>query len=183
MQGWVRLAAAFTLLVASGCAAAIETGSFVDHDVDFTRYRSYKWAPASQQTGDPRLARNPIFQDRLQGEIDRQLQSRGLRGPVNRADLLVRLRSAVQPRAHVTTAPAMYGNCATDCTDRIREYESATLVVDLVDARTRQIVWRGWAQDDLRAVAGDPDRMARTVRSAVTGMMEGLPATVGTKGD
>jgi hypothetical protein len=181
MTGFCRLAVALIALSASGCAAAIETGSFVDREVDFARYRTYQWAPASQQGGDPRLTKNPDFQDRLQGEIERQLQAHGLRG-ARRADLLVRVRSAVQPRTEVAGTPAVYGNCATDCSSRLREYEAATLVLDLLDARTRQIVWRGWARDDLQTVVGDPERMARTVRAAVAGMMERFPAPAGTKG-
>lgn len=176
MRGAFHLIAALTLLVLSGCAT-IDTGSFVDREVDFTRFSTYTWAPPSQQTGDPRLLKNPSFQDHLQGEVDKQLASKGFRNASRRnADLLLRYRAAVAPRLAVNGVSNGYGYCSNDCSQRVDEYDSATLVLDVINARTKKIVWRGWATDNLDQLLGNEDRMARTLNHAVVEMMAKFPS-------
>ena len=56
----------------------MRVNSFLERGLDFTRYRTYSWAPGDQLvTGDPRLDSNPFFLDRLQADVDQQLAARG----------------------------------------------------------------------------------------------------------
>ena len=55
------------------------------------------------------------------------------------------------------------------------DYEAGTLVLDLVDARTNRVIWRGWAQDSVEDMLNDPDRMAEKIDQAVTRMFALLP--------
>ena len=64
------------------------------------------------------------------------------------------------------------------CPGETVEYEAGTLVLDFVDARTQRLIWRGWAQTELQELLRDPDRMAKTIDQAVTGMLRQLPSTV-----
>jgi hypothetical protein len=49
-------------------------------------------------------------------------------------------------------------------------------VLDIVDARTNRLLWRGWAQNnDAEEMLKDPDRMAKTVEEAVARMLLRLP--------
>ncbi len=179
-----RAAAAISMFALSGCAT-MDSGSFVDRDVDFHGYRTYNWAPADARSGsDPRIAKNAGFNDQLQGEIEKQLAVKGFTGPTRRRpDLLVRYRTAVNERIEVdrtdTAYPdrtsSAYGYCSMDCTSRTLEYETATLIIDIVDARQRKVVWRGWAMDRLDAVLDNPDRMERKIHEAVTEMMAKFP--------
>ena len=177
MRQLARWTATLSILAISGCAA-IDTGSFVDRAADFTRYRTYNWTrPSARPAGDPRLEKNASFQDHLQGEVEKQLAGKGLRGPTRRSpDLLVRYRAAVTPRVTVNGADSGYGYCSTDCSARVVEYETATLVLDIVDARTKKVVWRGWAQDDLHDVLDSEDRMARRIHEAITQMLAKFPS-------
>jgi hypothetical protein len=70
-----------------------------------------------------------------------------------------------------------YGYCSNDCSARIVEYETATLVLDIVDARTKKVLWRGWAQDDLLEVLDNQDRMARRIHTAITQMLAKFPSS------
>ncbi len=168
-------------LVASGCASSLQTGSFVDRDVNFSRYKTYNWGGPGRIEGDPRLERNAFFRDHLQGEVEKQLASKGFAGPQKRRpDLLIRYRAAVSPRMAVANnaAPPVYdgyGYCSVDCNNRVVEYETATLIVDVIDARSKKLVWRGWARNDLHEVIDDEDRMGERLREAVTEMMTKLP--------
>jgi hypothetical protein len=48
-------------------------------------------------------------------------------------------------------------------------------VLDIIDAKTNRLIWRGWAQSRVQELLDDPDRMAQTVREAVERMFERLP--------
>ncbi len=171
---WTPALAAFAI---AGCAT-LETGSFVDRGANFTRYRTYNWERrTARPPGDPRLEKNGLFQDHLQGAVEKQFAARGFRGPTPRKpDLLLRYRAAVTPRVTVNGVESGYGHCTSDCSARIVEYETATLVLDVIDARTNKMLWRGWAQDDLNDVLHDEDRMARRIDAAVTQMLAKFPS-------
>lgn len=179
MRLLARWTSALAVFAISGCAT-LETGSFVDRAADFTRYQTYNWArPLTRPPGDPRLEKNPFFQDHLQGAVEKQLAARGFRGPTPRKpDLLLRYRAAVTPRVTINGVESGYGHCSSDCSARIVEYEAATLVLDVIDARTNKMLWRGWVRDDLNDVLHNEDTMARRIQSAVTQMLAKLPAHV-----
>ena len=57
----------------------------------------------------------------------------------------------------------------------ITHYEAGTLVVDIIDARTQRLIWRGWAQDSVEDVLGNRDRVRQTVEEGVSRMFATFP--------
>jgi TolB-like protein len=55
------------------------------------------------------------------------------------------------------------------------EYESGTLVIDVVDAHTDRVVWRGWAEHSVDDILASRDRMAATIDRAVEQMLARFP--------
>jgi hypothetical protein len=176
---FVRL---FSFAIASaliaGCAPTITVSSHVDRTVDFSRYHSYDWGPADAlPTGDPRLDQNPFFKDHVQGAVERQLAAKGLRLTMSDApDLLIHYHANIARRFDVNRADRTYGYCRTgDCPTDIVEYEAGTLVIDIMDARTNTLLWRGWAQNSVADMLRDDDAMARTIERAVSQMLARFP--------
>ena len=167
--------------VASGCAAAINVSSHRGPGQDWSGYRTFEWAPPDAlPTVDPRLDANPVFNDRVHGVVAAGLVERGwtLAAP-NTADVLIHYHANVTTRLDVARLDQAYGSCPGGaCPGETVEYEAGTLVLDFVDARTQRLIWRGWAQTELRELLRDPDRMAKTIDQAVTGMLRQLPSTV-----
>jgi hypothetical protein len=181
MQRWVRttiVMMATAVLPAMGCAT-IGVSSHVDRGFDFARVRTFDWGPADAfPVGDPRLDKNPTFLDHLHGAVERQLTARGYERVVTgRPQLLVHFHASIDRRLDVNAADARYGYCLDDaCRAGVAEYEAGTLIVDVVDARTNRLIWRGWAQDSLEDVLDDRDRLVRLVEEGVARMFAGLPA-------
>ena len=48
-------------------------------------------------------------------------------------------------------------------------------MIDVVDAKTKKVVWRGWAQDTMTGVIDNQDRLQKQVDEGVTKMMQLLP--------
>jgi hypothetical protein len=166
------------LLLASGCASSMTVSSHVERGLDLSRYRTYDWGPADAlPTGDPRLDKDPVFKDRVQGAVEKELAARGfelLNGGA--PDLLIHYHANISTRIDVNRVDRTYGYCARgDCPPDVMEYEAGTLVLDIIDARSNRLIWRGWAQNSVEDALDDPDRMARLIDEAVTRMMRRLP--------
>jgi hypothetical protein len=162
----------------TGCSTVL-VSSHVERGLDFTRYRTFDWGPAdSLPTGDPRLDRDPFFIDHLQGAIEKQMAARGYaRVESGQPDLLIHYHASTQRRLSLNESDRDRGYCQSDsCRAGISEYETGTLIVDIIDTRTNQLVWRGWAQDSLEGVLGNRDRLAGTAQKGVEGMFARLPA-------
>jgi hypothetical protein len=155
----------------------MSVSSHVRRGVDLGQYRVYAWGPADAlPTGDPRLDRNPYFQDYVEGAVERQLAARGLRASASEApDLLIHYHASIDTRIDVSSSEHEYERCqGSDCPPWIHDYEAGTLVLDVVDARTNRLIWRGWAQDSVEAFE-DRGRMATKIGEAVRRMMATFP--------
>jgi len=164
--------AAITALALAGCAAAVR--SYVDRGADFSRYRTYGWGPADAlTTGDPRLDNNPFFRERLQADVDAQLAARGYEQTApEAADLLLHYHVSVTQRIDVNAVDQRYGYC-DDCQPRV--YDAGTLTLDLVDARTGRLVWRGWAERSIEGTLDKQEWMEQQIDEAVARILERLP--------
>jgi hypothetical protein len=165
--------------VVAGCAP-IRVSSHVDRGRDFTRYRTFDWGPADAlPAGDPRLERNAFFQDHVQGAIERNMAARGFERSAATAepDVRIHFHAVVDPRLDVNLLDYQSGYCSrNDCQTGVSQYEEGTLVIDMIDARTNRLVWRGWAQDSVEGVLENQDRLARKIEDAVRLMFTRLPA-------
>jgi hypothetical protein len=174
-----RLLAVAVLTVGLAGCSTLLVSSHIERGLDFTRYDTFDWGPAdSLPTGDPRLDRDPFFIDHLQGAIEKQMAAKGYaRVESGPPDLLVHYHASTQRRLSLDAADRDRGDCLSDdCEAGVSEYEAGTLIVDIIDARTSQLVWRGWAQDSLEGVLGNRDRLAGTARKGIEGMFARLPA-------
>lgn len=167
------------VMAASGCAAAINVSSHRGTNQDWSGYHTFAWAPADAlPTSDPRLDDNLVFTDRMHGTVAAGLADRGW-SPASTAspDVLIHYHANVSTRLNVARIDQAYGSCpGAACPEGFGEYEAGTIVLDFVDARTQRLIWRGWAQTNLDELLSDSDRMARTIKQAVTRMLDGLPA-------
>jgi hypothetical protein len=173
----VLLAAA----AAAGCLTLMPVGSHVQRGVDFTRFRTYDWGPADAlPISDERLRENYFFVDDVHGAIDRELDGRGLvRVTAERAELLVHYHAAVGERLEVLSTPARFRDCVGgDCRPTVNAFDAGTLVIDIVDASTQQLVWRGWAEHRLEDMLDDPAVVRRRVQDAVHGVFKSFPLTL-----
>jgi len=164
-------------LAVTGCAT-MSVSSHVRSGLDFAQYRTYDWGPADAlPTGDPRLDKNAFFKDHVMGAVEKRLAARGLDLSVSGTpDLLIHYHASINQRLDAYAVDREYGDCYDeDCKARVVAYEAGTLVLDIVDTRTNNVIWRGWAQDSVEDVLDNGDRMARKIDEAVTRMLARLP--------
>ena len=156
-----------------GACATMQVNSYVERGADVTRYRTYDWGPAdTQATGDPRLDNNEFFRRRIQAQVDRRLGDLGFEIAAASPDLVVHYHASVAQEVNANGLDQPHVSCE-DCEPFV--YDAGTIVVDLVDARTRRLVWRGWAERSLDGAIDDQTLMERRIDDAIAKIMERLP--------
>jgi hypothetical protein len=162
----MRWRSGFIVLMAAmlvGCASSITTSVDYDRAADFSKYRTYNWLESGSRIG------NPLAEKRLTSAIEQQLAAKGLTKS-NRPDLLVAMHARLSKETQFTTTGFGYGPGRWRggiATTQREEIPVGTLMVDLVDATAKELVWRGTAsmQLDTKASAEKKDKETQEVVS------------------
>lgn len=168
-------AAAAAALVLAGCASLV-VSSYSAPGSQLTAYRTFGWAPMDTlSTGDPRLDNNPFFHERVRSAIEQQLTAKGFEKAVSGTpDVLLHYHASVTQQIDVRGVDREYGYCEDeDCGPYV--HDAGTLVVDVVDARSNDLLWRGWAEDSVDGVIDDQKLLEARIDQAVRRIMERLP--------
>lgn len=172
----VRILGVATAAVALAGCATMGTGAFLERGIDLRQYRTFAWRPAEGlYTGDPRLDNNRFFDERVRHEVEAGLAARGFEKTAEAPDVLLHYHASVTQRIDIREPDRENGACEQDAC-RPSVYEAGTLVVDLVEARTNRLLWRGWAEDAIDGVIDDQARMEKKVGEAVARILARLPA-------
>jgi hypothetical protein len=138
---------AFALLLFVGACSSVTVESDFDPEVDFAKFKTFRWYEGQPVPGDE-LVMYPLVRKRFIESITEGLTSKGLEfveGPD--ADLVVVIHAGSQDRVQV----ANYGGYgwyspwwgAYGGQTSVSYYEQGTVVIDLVEAGEKQLVWRG----------------------------------------
>ena len=176
MRTMTTLFTAVAALAIAGCAT-MTVSSHIERNVNFSEYVTYDWGPPDNlPVGDPRLDNNPFFRDYVQGAIEKKMAAKGYeRAVTGTPDLLIHYHASVNQKLDVYEVDNRYGYCYGNCQPQVVDYEEGTLVVDVVDAKTSKVVWRGWSQHVMNGVIDHQDRLEKQVDEGVTRMMVLLP--------
>lgn len=170
--------AAIGTLAITGCAT-MNVSSHVQRGLDVSRYHTYDWGPADAlPVGDPRLEQDPFFQDHLRGEVEKAMTLHGFEWSAagERPDLLLHYHANISERLDVDRLDVQRGYCGENgCDVPTLRYEAGTLVIDVIDARTNRLIWRGWAQSAVKDMLANQDTMARQINEAIARMFEEFP--------
>jgi hypothetical protein len=161
-------------VVLTACAP-VSVGSHYANEVRFAGYHTFAWGTADElPTGDPRLDHNPFFNDYVVGAVERHLQQHGiaLAAASANADLLVHYHASVTRQFDVSTWRHAHDG---EQEPRIVLYDQSTIVLDLVNARTNRLVWRGWAQEYLQNYVNDQDALKAHIEQSMARMLKQLP--------
>jgi hypothetical protein len=156
-------------VVALAACASVTTSADYDRSADFSRYRTYAWLPHPEPVG------NAIVEKRLTAAIDAQLAAKGL-VKSETPDLLVSMHAQLTKQVEYETTGYGYGpgRWQTGVQTTREEIPVGTLVVDLVDAGRKELVWRGMARRVLDLMAS-PEEKEETARDTVARMFAAYP--------
>jgi hypothetical protein len=169
----IPIVGAAVILAGTVACAPVTVTSFTERGVQVSRYRTYDWGTVDTAVpGDPRLENNSLFHDYVRGAIDRQLRSHGYEQTALTPDLRVHYHASAAQRIYISGSEPTRERCI-DCA--VQVYDEGSVLIDLVDARTGALVWRGSAQTDIAGAVADQTRLERTIERVVTRILNTLP--------
>lgn len=172
------------MLILAGCTT-LRVSTDYDPEADFSRLSTYDWMPAPViKTGDPEVTYNSLIESRIQGSVNEILQARGYRQGTESPDFFLAYHVNIDKKESVTYINDLYGygrgwgysgGWTYPRTEvMVTEYKQGTLILDIVQASNKQLIWRGVATDDVY-VEDTPEEKEQKIRNAVAEMLAQFP--------
>ena len=174
MRSWARIVSVALAVGGLAACSTIETSADWDKAADFSKYKTYAWHEVQP-------AENSLVQQRIQAAVDSALASKGLRKVDDNPDLWVVTHTRLSEQTQINTYDTGwgygwrwgYGGGMT--TSTVSKVPVGNLIVDLVDANAKQMVWRGTASKTL-STSSTPEERDKAVHEAVNKMFQQYPA-------
>ncbi len=164
-----RLHTVFVLLMVIttiGCYPIYGVGYDYDKKSDFSEYRTYDWLPIS-----PEAWMKSSDVKYIEEAVNTQLEAKGRKMSSKNPDFFVSVQVAKDGELRVTDYSLLYGQPVEPGK---RVHKEGTLVLDFVDAKSRNLIWRGWARAELRQIKA-PEKRAQRINSAVEKILKNFP--------
>ena len=163
----------FGLALMFAVAAFAKVTIDYDHAADFSRYSTFSWLKEPN-------TKNPLMRQRIVGFINTQLVSKELTMVPSGGDLAIAAHAATHEEKALETFYSGYPrwrwhDAWGSETTRVETYEIGTLVIDLFDANTHQVVWRGVASD---TITDNPDKNTKQLGKVIAEMFKNFPPKV-----
>ena len=169
MRNGIRGALAVMLMATVAYAQKVTVDS--DPAAPFATYKTYAWTAGT-------AAPNPLSEERLHQSVDARLAGKGLAMNTAAPDLIVATHVTTKEKQELIAngfgyGPWGFGGGFGGAT--VETFVEGTLVVDLYDAKTKKMVWRGIAT----ATASDkPTKNTDKMNKALDKMFEKFPIGV-----
>jgi hypothetical protein len=146
-------AAALAAIALLACASQ-QLNVAYDPDEDFSALQSFAWFPQETRMQAENAARYPKQYEAANRAIEKRLQEKGYsKAARGAADFLVLYHLSLERKLDTTTINAPYTGGTSEWevhrtapAEQVLEYAEGTLVIDVLDNRTRRLVWRGTAR-------------------------------------
>jgi hypothetical protein len=140
-----------------------------DRNANFTQYKTYSWS--SVETKDPLLV------DRIKSEVNSTLAAKGLTQVDSNGDLSITAMEITKNQQTLNTfydggfGGWRWGGFG-DATTTTETYKVGTLVVDLFDTQSKELVFRGSSSDTL---SSNSDKNIKNLNKGVEKMFKHFP--------
>ena len=170
-------AALLPLLLLGAC-----TGYSVNYDYDvtasFARYKTFDYYTSKKGTGGT----TSLMDKRVRAAVEKELQAKGFAMETKAdPDFLVTYYPIVHERRYRTTTRMgwgwgyrpFYGGIGTS-TSQVHTYQEGTIVIEIVDFKTNQMIWQGAAAGALTGL-NSPEDADEVVPKAVRDILAKFP--------
>jgi hypothetical protein len=166
--------------------SSIKVRTDFDQLASFRDFRTFAWIEnEAESQGDPAVS-SPLTARRIQNAVDSELIRCGYhRVDAGTPDFYIASSITSSRRTDITSTGDPYGQryymgyrssryhgMGVDV--QSSHWIESTIVLDVIDAITNEVVWRGWATSDLDANPS-PDRVSYYVERAVEKILEDFP--------
>jgi hypothetical protein len=160
------------VMVALGTALAQQVKTDFDHHANFSQYKTYSWQEIKPA--------NSLWDARIKEAVDAKLAAKGWSQVDSGGDMaVVAIATSHTEKTLRTFYDGMGGGWRWrgfggmgEATTTEEDYKEGTLVVDLYDAKTKQLIWRGSAED---TVSNSAEKNEKNLDKGVAKMFKKFP--------
>ena len=158
------------VLLAATASFAQQVKTDYDRTADFSRYKTYSWEKVQTQ--------DQLWVDRIKEAVNADLSAKGLTQVPSGGDIAIVAIEMTQNQRTLNTfyngfgGGWRWGGGFGDATTTVDNYKVGTLVVDLFDANSKKLIWRGSASDTL---SNKSDKNIKALDKGVEKMFEHFP--------
>lgn len=162
----------FTGLLGAGCSS-IKVQTHYDPTADFSQYRTYKWLPQKSMGPSAGMKKLTPAEEQIIAAVERELAAKGLQKiGKGKPDLWITYHTRIRDKIDVTRYGYRYWRHGPrGRVVEVRRYKEGALIIDIIDRRAKQLVWRGWAS----SVLNNPAQVNQTIDKAVQKILEKFP--------
>jgi Domain of unknown function (DUF4136) len=161
-----------TFLAAASFGQQVKTD--YDRNANLSRYKTYSWEKVQTQ--------DPLWIDRIKEEANAELTARGLTPVESGGDIAIIAMETTQNQPTLNTFYDGFGGgwrwregAFRTATTTVDSYKVGTLVVDLFEARTKTLIWRGSSSDTF---SDKSDKNIKNLDKGVQKMFQHFPPDV-----
>jgi hypothetical protein len=162
------------MMLCTACTT-IEITTDYDPAADFSGLRTWAFADPGQPAGDPRLD-SSLVRSRIFQALESELAVKGYGRAVGvQPDFLVDTHLALSRELDIQTFHQGYHRSSWGRSETlVREVDKGSLVLDFLDPKSRNLLWRGVAQARIDH-RGTPAERTQRIREAVRLMLQDFP--------
>lgn len=173
----IRILFAFILTLALVACTTLSVYTDYNPAAQFASYRTYSWRTTPDQV-------SPLMAQRIVDAVNGQLRAKGWTEVATDGDVAIAANVATRQEYDLDTfyggpywggwgwGPGWRGWYGGYNSARVRSYTVGTLAVDMFDAKTRQAIWRGTAENTIKK---DPVKATADIQTAVAKMFATFP--------
>lgn len=163
-------------IILTGCSPQIRVYSDYDPDYDLWAYSTFDWGQkVNIEEGRNPLHYNELNDKRIKLAVQEQMAAHGYQLTCDTPELIMHYHIIVDDQSVVTTEPLgyRYGPYWTSMNTNVYSYLEGTLILDLMDTKTKNLVWRGWAVTPIDNV--NPEKVEPLIKAAVEKIFRNFP--------
>ncbi|QHL87826.1 DUF4136 domain-containing protein [Nibribacter ruber] len=196
LKTMVGLAMSMLIVGFSGCAPSILVSSDYEKTTNFAQYRTWRWYQDQPVAKSDSTRRYSTFLDkRIKNAVEAEMNRRGfqLASGSQQPDMLlaydVTIENMQRVRPDYVSIPTIgygywYGYRYAYTYNRlynnttVQEYQAGTIILDIVDAKSNELVWRGTGQ----TTGGEKSLTQEKVQAVVTQILAKYPPSRSNEG-
>ncbi|WP_026463389.1 DUF4136 domain-containing protein [Adhaeribacter aquaticus] len=175
MKRSIYLLVTLLVLGLASCAPGVFVSTDYDTATNFRALKTYSWYPNPNKGKTDSVHYDTFFDKRMKRALQTQLSAQGLTYSNSNPDIYVaynvgfssetRLNRNFSPYGFGYYYGYPFGNTA-------QQYKEGTVTVDFVDARKKEMIWRGVAETEVKSTNISEEK----IQTIVTSIMRKYPA-------
>ena len=163
------------------CGPSLKVTDDYDKSVNFDQYKTF----ALYNSDSIHDAISPLNQQRILAAIKSEMAKKGFQENTGTPDVLVNVTAILQNRVAVSSTTDYYGYGGTyrpyywgggmgssTTNYNVQHYKDGSLIIDVIDASSKKLIWQGIGNKEIDKPAKDPDA---AISKAVASIMESFP--------